>query len=52
MEIVTLTVGARAKEGKGEGKGEKKYACPISYCSFGKLHTLANIASDKCSIGK
>ena len=30
VEIVTLTVGARAKEGQGGGKGEKKYACPIS----------------------
>ena len=24
VEIVTLTVGARAKEGKGEGEGRKK----------------------------
>ena len=30
VEIVTLTVGARAKEGKGRGGGDKKYACPIS----------------------
>jgi len=30
VEIVTLTVGVRAKEGKG-GRGEKKYACPISF---------------------
>ena len=31
VEIVTLTVGARAKEGKGGGGGEKKKnACPIS----------------------
>ena len=30
VEIVTLRVGARAKEGKGKGEGRKKYACPIS----------------------
>ena len=30
VEIVTLTVGVRAKEGKGGGGGEKKNACPIS----------------------
>ena len=30
VEIVTLRVGARVKEGKGGGGGEKKYACLIS----------------------
>jgi len=31
VKIVTLAVGARAKEGKGAGGGEKKkYACSIS----------------------
>ena len=28
VEIVTLTVGARAKEGKGGGEGEKKIRLP------------------------
>ena len=42
--IVTLTVGARAKEGKGggEGGGEKKKIPARYHCSFGKLCTLAN----------
>ena len=45
-------VGARAKEGKGGGGGEKKkHACPISLF-FGKLGTLANGALDWCGIGK
>ena len=45
-------VGARAKEGKGGGGGEKKkHACPISLF-FGKLRTLANGALDWCGIGK
>ena len=30
VEIVTVIVGARVKEGKAGGRGEKKYACPIS----------------------
>ena len=29
VKTVTLRVGARAKEGKGEGERRKKYACPI-----------------------
>ena len=28
VEIVTLTVGARVKEGRGEGGGEKKILLP------------------------
>ena len=50
VKIVTLRVGARAIEGKGEGGGEKKkYACPISLF-FGKLRTLANGAPDWCHL--
>ena len=52
VEIVTLTVGARAKEGKGGGGGEKKNTPARYHCSFGKLCTLANGAPHWCSIGK
>ena len=52
VEIVTLTVGARAKEGKGGRGGEKKNTPARYHCSFGKLRTLANGAPDWCGIGK
>ena len=52
VEIVTLTVGAGAKEGKGGGGGEKKNTPARYHCSFGKLRTLANGAPDWCGIGK
>ena len=52
VEIVTLTVGARAKEGKGGGGGEKKNTPARYHCSFGKLRTLANGASDWCGLGE
>ena len=42
VEIVTFTVGARAKEGKGGWGGEKKI----------RLRTLANGSLDWCGIGK
>ena len=51
VEIVTLTVVARAEEGK-RGGGEKKSTPARYHCSFGKLHTLANGAPDWCGIGK
>ena len=51
VKIVTLRVGARAKEGKGAGEGRKKYVCPISLC-FGKLCKLANRAPDWCGLGE
>ena len=51
-KIVTLTVGVRAKEGKGGGGGEKKNTPARYHCSFGKLRTLANGAPDWCGIGK
>ena len=45
-------VGVRAKEGKGGGGGEKKNMPARYHCYFGKLHLLANGASDWCGIGK
>ena len=53
VKIVTLRVGARAKEGKRGGGGEKKNT-PARYynCSFGKFRTLANEAPDWCSLGE
>ena len=52
VEIVTLTVGARAKEEKEEGGGEKKNTPAQYHCSFGKLRMLANGPPDWCGIGK
>ena len=46
VEIATLGVGARAKEGKGGGGGEKKYACPMS------LRTLEKGAPDWGGLGE
>ena len=52
VEIVTLRVGARAKERKG-GRGGEKINTPAWYhCPFGKLCTLANRTPDWCSIGE
>ena len=51
-DLVTLRVGARAKEGKGRGGGEEKNTPARYHCSFGKLRTLANGALDWCGIGK
>ena len=45
-EIVTLTVGARAKEGKGGGGGEKENACTAGYVKT-KLVILAKNSSVK-----
>ena len=50
--MVTLTVGARTKEGKGGRRGEKKNTPARYHCSFGKLCMLANGAPDWCGIGK
>ena len=44
--MVTLRVGAKAKEGKGGGRGEKKKTPARYHCSFGKVRTLANGAPD------
>ena len=52
VNIVTLRVGARAKEGKGEGGGEEKNTPARYHCSFGKLRTLANGAPDWCGLGE
>ena len=52
VEIVTLRVGARAKERKG-GRGGEKINTPAWYhCPFGKLCRLANRTPDWCSIGE
>ena len=50
--MVTLTVGARVKEGKGGEGGEKKNTSARYHCSFGKLRALVNGAPDWCGIGK
>ena len=50
VEIVTLTVGVRAKKEEGGGGGEKKNTPARYHCSFGKLRTLANGAL-ACSAG-
>ena len=50
VEIVTLTVGVRAKKEERGGEGEKKNTPARYHCSFGKLRTLANGAL-ACSAG-
>ena len=44
VEIVTLTVGARAKEGKGGGGGEEKIHLLLSSGSFNTALSRANCA--------
>ena len=48
VKIVTLRIGARAKEGERGGGGEKKMRLPEIIVLLGKLRTLANGAPNWC----